>query len=56
LQADLDHWLKEYKKARPHQGRWCDGKTPLPTFIDSIALAREKILSPAAAALAAVTQ
>jgi hypothetical protein len=28
LQADLDAWIKEYNKARPHQGRWCFGKTP----------------------------
>ena len=28
LQADLDAWIKEYNEARPHQGRWCFGKTP----------------------------
>jgi len=53
LQAGLDGWLKEYKESnelRPHQGRRCYGKTPLRTFADSIALAREKILSPAVAA------
>ena len=44
LQSDLDDWLKRYNEARPHQGRWCYGKTPLQTFLDSIALAREKIL------------
>jgi transposase InsO family protein len=48
LQADLDDWLKQYNELRPHQGRWCYGKTPLQTFVDSIPLAREKILSPAA--------
>jgi hypothetical protein len=53
LQADLDGWLKEYNESRPHQGRWCYGKTPLQTFVDSLVLAREKILSPAAAAGAA---
>src|SRR6201981_322614 len=26
LQADLDAWLLEYNKHRPHQGRWCFGK------------------------------
>jgi len=31
------------------QGRWCYGKTPMQTFVDSIALAKEKILSPAVA-------
>jgi hypothetical protein len=28
LQADLDVWIHEYNEARPHQGRWCFGKTP----------------------------
>jgi Integrase core domain len=46
LQADLDDWLREYNQSRSHQGRRCYGKTPLQTFVDSIALAREKILSP----------
>jgi transposase InsO family protein len=55
LQADLDAWLEEYNQFRPHQGRWCYGKTPLQTFIAAIPLAREKILSPAIAA-GAVTQ
>ena len=50
LQADLDGWLKEYNELRPHQGRWCYGKTPRQTFIDAIVLAQEKILSPAVAA------
>jgi hypothetical protein len=49
LQADLDGCLKEYNELRPHQGRWCYGKTPLQTFFDSLPLAREKILSPAVA-------
>src|ERR1700692_3877352 len=40
LQADLDSWLREYNELRPHQGRWCYGKTPLQTWIDSISLAR----------------
>lgn len=53
LQADLDGWLKEYNELRPHQGRWCYGKTPRQTFIDAIGLAQEKILSPAVAAGAA---
>lgn len=44
LQADLDAWLKEYNESRPHQGRWCYGKTPMQTFIDSLPLAKEKML------------
>jgi transposase InsO family protein len=45
LQTDLDSWLKLYNENRPHQGRWCYGKTPLQTFIDSIALAKEKMIA-----------
>jgi transposase InsO family protein len=48
LQIDLDVWLQEYNELRPHQGRWCYGKTPMQTLADSASLAREKILSPAA--------
>jgi transposase InsO family protein len=44
LQADLDSWLKEYNELRPHQGRWCYGKTPMQTFLDGLPLAREKLL------------
>src|SRR6184192_1132561 len=42
LQADLDEWLAVYNEQRTHQGRWCFGKTPMQTFLDSTALAREK--------------
>jgi hypothetical protein len=31
-----------YNTQRPHQGRWCYGKTPIQTFIDSVSLAKEK--------------
>lgn len=43
LQADLDAWLESYNNERPHQGRWCYGKTPMQTFTDSIELAKEKL-------------
>ena len=42
LQRDLDQWVKEYNEMRPHQGRWCYGKTPMQTFLDSVPLAKEK--------------
>ena len=45
LQADLDRWLKLYNEQRPQQGRWCYGKTPTQTFIDSIPLAKEKMIA-----------
>ena len=45
LQSDLDTWIQEYNEDRPHQGRWCYGKTPVQTFRDSVPLAREKLIS-----------
>jgi transposase InsO family protein len=48
LQADLDAWLHDFNEQRTHQGRWCFGKTPLKTFLDSLALAKEKMVGSAA--------
>jgi transposase InsO family protein len=45
LQRDLDGWLAEYNEVRPHQGRWCYGKTPMQTLIATLPLAREKMLA-----------
>jgi transposase InsO family protein len=45
LQADVDAWMAEYNEQRPHQGRWCYGKTPMQTFLDSVPLAKEKMLA-----------
>jgi transposase InsO family protein len=44
LQIDLDLWLEEYNKERPHTGKYCYGKTPYQTLLDSIHLAKEKYL------------
>src|SRR5690242_16660616 len=45
LQADLDQYLEHYNGERPHQGRWCYGKTPMETFLSSVQLAHEKYLA-----------
>jgi hypothetical protein len=45
LQPDLDAWVQEYNEQRSHQGRWCYGKAPLQAFIDSVRLAKEKMLA-----------
>ena len=42
LQADLDLWMREFNEVRPHQGKWCFGKTPLQTFLDTVPIAKEK--------------
>ena len=44
-QTDLDGWIEDYNEQRPHQGRWCYGKTPMHTFVDSVPLAKETILA-----------
>ena len=45
FQADLDAFLVTYNSDRPHQGRWCYGKTPMQTFVDSVPLAQAKQLA-----------
>ena len=45
LQSDLDDWVKSYNEERPHQGRWCFGKTPMQTFLDATPLAKEKMIA-----------
>jgi hypothetical protein len=44
LQADLDALAPRIHEQRPHQGRWCYGKTPMQTFLDTLPLAKEKLL------------
>jgi transposase InsO family protein len=45
LQADLDVWMRSYNEDRPHQGRWCFGKTPMQTFLDAVPIAQEKMIA-----------
>jgi transposase InsO family protein len=45
LQTDLDAFLEYYNHERPHQGRWCYGKTPMQAFTDSLPRAKEKVLA-----------
>jgi transposase InsO family protein len=44
LQRDLDEWMNYYNQERPHSGRYCFGKTPMQTFVESLPLAKEKLL------------
>jgi transposase InsO family protein len=44
LQLDLDTWLRDYNQEREHSGKYCYGKTPMQTFLESRHLAREKML------------
>jgi len=42
LQADADESINHYNTERPHSGRYCYGKTPMETFIESKHRAKEK--------------
>jgi hypothetical protein len=45
LQIDAEQWLKHYNEQRPHSGKFCYGKTPMQTFMETKYLAKEKNLS-----------
>jgi transposase InsO family protein len=58
LQADVDVWMDSYNAERTHSGKYCYGKTPLQTFLESAKLALDKQLdrlAPAAEPVAAAT-
>ena len=44
IQEDLDQWIEWYNKERTHSGKYCYGKTPWQTFLESKHLALEKQL------------
>lgn len=45
LQIDVDQWVEDYNSERTHSGKYCFGKTPMQTFLDSKKLAQEKQLN-----------
>jgi transposase InsO family protein len=45
LQRDVDVWMESYNAERTHTGKYCYGKTPLQTFIDSAKLAYDRDLA-----------
>ncbi len=44
IQEDADKWIEEYNTERTHSGKYCFGKTPYQTFLDSKSLADDKML------------
>jgi hypothetical protein len=42
--ADLDLWFREYNSDRSDQWRSCQDKTPIQTLIDTLLVAKEKLL------------
>jgi len=45
LQRDLDDWMVTDNQEWTHEGKWCQGRTPLQTFLDGKELVREKMLA-----------
>lgn len=45
MQKDLNDWLVYYNTDRTHSGKYCFGKTPMETFLDSLQIAKEKLLN-----------
>jgi transposase InsO family protein len=45
LQRDLDAFLDEYNTERTHQGKRCQGRTPMQTFVDGKEVAEEKLVA-----------
>ena len=42
LQKDLDEWIDTYNNDRSHQGKICEGRTPLQTLEDGKKIWKEK--------------
>jgi transposase InsO family protein len=45
LQKDLDEWLKYYNNDRTHQGKMCNGRTPMDTLLDGKRIWTQKNLN-----------
>jgi transposase InsO family protein len=45
LQEDLDQFITYYNNERTHQGKRCQGKTPMQTFLDGMEVAKEKMVA-----------
>lgn len=44
LQKDLDNWLNEYNTKRTHQGKYCNGRTPMECFLQEKTNAQKKMI------------
>ena len=45
LQNDLDDWIDPYNNERTHQGKICEGRTPMQTLEGGKAIWREKFVA-----------
>jgi len=53
LQQDLDVWMDRYNNRRTHQGKRCQGRTPMETFMENLPMAQEKMINREEVALVA---
>ena len=44
LQIDLDQWIDYYNNERTHQGKVCEGRTPMQTLMDGKEIWKEKFI------------
>jgi len=44
MQTDHDEWLERYNNNRTHQGKRCQGRTPMATQTAGLGLAKQKLL------------
>ena len=44
LQNDLDEWIETYNNDRTHQGKICEGRTPMQTLEDGKRIWMEKLI------------
>lgn len=42
IQADLDEFMRHYNTERTHQGKRCQGRTPMQTFVDGKEVLKQK--------------
>ena len=45
LRNDLDDWIDPYNNERTHQGKICEGRTPMQTLEEGKAIWREKFVA-----------
>ncbi len=44
LQNDLDEWIDYYNYERPHEGKICEGRTPMQPLEDGKRIWKEKFI------------
>jgi hypothetical protein len=45
MKTDIAQQSSPVYNSRPHQWRWCIGKTPMQTFLDAMPMTKEKMIA-----------